>query len=69
MHEKMLKNMLMQAGNFSPYFFAMFICMQVYTLLPTLQGLFLKIFPFAIDTFSTVIHRDVNGKNYLCLSF
>lgn len=31
-----------------------------------MQILFLKIFPYAIDTFSTVINRDVNGKKYLC---
>ena len=31
-----------------------------------MQVLFLKIFPCTIDTFSTVINRDVNGKKYLC---
>ncbi|EGF54704.1 RNA methyltransferase, TrmH family [Bacteroides fluxus YIT 12057] len=31
-----------------------------------MQGLFLKIFPVGIDTFSTVINRDINGKKYLC---
>lgn len=28
-----------------------------------MQVLFLKIFPYTIDTFSTVINRDVNGKS------
>ncbi|EDO55806.1 hypothetical protein BACUNI_00472 [Bacteroides uniformis ATCC 8492] len=31
-----------------------------------MQGLFLKLFPYCIDTFSTVINRDINGKKYLC---
>ena len=31
-----------------------------------MQVLFLKIFPLGIDTFSTVINRDINGKKYLC---
>lgn len=26
----------------------------------------MKIFPLAIDRFSTVINRDMNGKAYLC---
>lgn len=31
-----------------------------------MQVLFLKMFPLPIDTFSTVINRDINGKEYLC---
>ena len=34
-----------------------------------MQGKTFRFFPTAIDTFSTVINRDVNRKGYLCSLF